>query len=181
MITLANADADQMLGILYEKAAKEVLTGAMAAAKISGAGAYLVILPEGMEPKAVENTAGELGISGQLEIIHGSCVKTAYKKDIILHPLTCVKIAMLLAGENADFCLVSVDGKDPIKVSVGTKIGDLVQPSKGLRIGNHLYGLSVLDKALGTEIPEENGVLESLADTQCAVNRVQRMIHTIHS
>ena len=179
VITLANADADQMLAVLYEKYAKAVMAGAAAAAKISGADSYIVILPEKARAESVEKAASELNISGQTEIIYGTCVKTAYKKDIILHPLTCFKIAALLAGDNADFCLLSVDGKEPVKVLYGTKIRDLVQPSKGLRIGNHLYGLSVLDKTIGTEIPEENGVMESVSDTQCAVNLVQKMVHTM--
>ena len=135
-----------------------------------------------MNPESAEKikkAADEMRIAENLKIIYGSCVKTAYKNDVILHPLTCVKITALLAGEDADFCLVSTDGKEPVKVPYGTKIGDLVQSSKALRIGNHLYGLSVLDKKLGTEISEENGVLESVSDTQCVVNLVQRMIHTM--
>ena len=177
VVTLANADADQMLALLYEENAREVLTGAMAAAKMAGTDSYIIILPENGNAESVEKAAEELGISSQTEIRYGSCIKTAHKNDIILHPLTCVKITALLAGNAADFCLVSVDGKDSVKVAYGTKIRELVSPSKGLRIGNHLYGLSVLDKEIGTEIPEENGVLESVSDTQCAVNLVQRMIH----
>lgn len=182
VVTLANADADQMLAVLYEKNEREILAGAIAAAKISGADSYVIILPEKMNPESAEKikkAADEMRIAENLKIIYGSCVKTAYKNDVILHPLTCVKITALLAGEDADFCLVSTDGKEPVKVPYGTKIGDLVQSSKALRIGNHLYGLSVLDKKLGTEISEENGVLESVSDTQCVVNLVQRMIHTM--
>ena len=78
VITLANADADQMLAVLYEQNTRDVLAGAMAAAKISGADSYIVILPEKMNAESaetvgktieeiVQKTAGELGISGQLK------------------------------------------------------------------------------------------------------------------
>lgn len=83
VVTLANADADQMLAVLYEKNEREILAGAIAAAKISGADSYVIILPEKMNPESAEKikkAADEMRIAENLKIIYGSCVKTAYKK-----------------------------------------------------------------------------------------------------
>ncbi len=181
VISLANADADKMLACLFSENANEVLTGAVAAAKITNSEGFIVILPEGENSEKLEETINEFGLSSKTEIRYGFCQKSTYKNDIILHPLTCVKISALLADESADFCVISVDGKEPVRVQYGTKISEIVSPSKGLRIGNSLFGISVLDKAIGSEIDEENGVFESLSDTNCAVNAAQRIIHNMRS
>ncbi len=181
VVSLANADADKMLAVLFHENANEVLTGALAAAKITNAEKIVFILPDGDKNEELQKAIDKSEICEKTEIRYGFCKKGEYKNDIILHPLTCVKICALLSDESADFCVVSADGKEPIKVPYETKIGELVNPSKGLRIGNSLFGLDVLDKEIGTQIDEENGVFESLSDKNCAVNAAERIIHQMRS
>lgn len=179
VVSLANADIDQMLLCLYEKNAKGVLLGAETVRKMTGAEGILVILPEKNPEESseltgvIKNAAKECSVS--VDLIYGMCATASYKDDIIIHPLTCAKITDKLAGESVDYMIISVNGEKPQEVPYQTSLSELVPDAKGIRVGNHLYGSNVRQEILTENFPVENGVFETFPHENCMVHKAEEM------
>lgn len=179
VVSLANADIDRMLLCLYEENTKGVLFGAKFVQRIVGAREVVIILPANYEKekldfvKKIEEEADTCHVA--IQFAFGMCSRVSYKDDIIIHPLTCVKIAEKIAGESTDAMIISVNDGAPKEIQYGTKLGDWIPEAKAIRIGNRLYGAGVREQLLDEDFPIENGVIETFSEKTCMVQKAEEM------
>ena len=140
----------------------------------------VVLLPEmiaGMKAD-LEQKLTSYGISGEIAISE-MCDKHQYRDDMIVHPLTCIRIAAVLSDEGIDSALISVNGSEIQEIPYGSKIRDFCKITRALRVGNHFYGPAIGETVLDESFPVENGVFETIDDSDCIVNKAKEVVHAL--
>ncbi len=180
VLSLHNADTVGMLLCVYQENAKGVMVGAKAVKNAIGAKSILVILPEGKENFESFINDGAAFVDEKVEFVYGTCIKREYENDLLIHPVTCAKIAASLAGEDTDGYIVCVDKKVPFVVKFGTKLSEIAGSDfKAVRIGNRLLGNAHKDAVIDADFPIENGVIETVSDEECVVKLTSEIIHDL--